>query len=212
MIDGDPVELDAEIGFHLLHQFQGGSLRIGELDTIFGGHNEAELMTIFVTAFDEGSTVLDIPAGRIDLPLLRVLCHTIALEIAEMGIDGSGLGELLPPASAALRIELHDTSLDRAPPRARADATVPAPGITILQGRSHRRTATPRVEPAASLPGTIQPRRIAAGAPDSLLDLPGKADVRPLTPPARLPPIRVPPRSRILPGLSRKSSSSRAMA
>ncbi len=129
-----------------------------------------------------------------------------------MGVNRLGADELPSPGSAALRIELHDAGLDRDPPRPRADATVTAPGIPILQRRRHRRTAPPRIEPAASFPvpfnreGSPPARRMACWT------CPAKLVGRARTPPTRRPPIRAPPRSRILPGRSRKSSSSRAMA
>ena len=92
-----------------------------------------------------------------------------------MGVNGLGADELPSPGAAALRIELRDAGLHRDAPRPRADTTVPAPGAPALQRRRHRRSPPSRIEPAASLPGPIQPGRITAGPPDGLLNLPCEA-------------------------------------
>jgi len=92
-----------------------------------------------------------------------------------VGIDGFGADELPPTGAAALRIELHDAGLHRNSPRPRADTTIPTPGTPILQCRRHRCTAPPHIEPAASLPGPVQPGGVTASPPDGLLNLPREA-------------------------------------
>ena len=171
MIDRDPVELGAEVGFHLLHQIAGGGARIGQLDAVLGRHDEAELVAVLAAPFDEGAAILHIALGRIDLALLAVLRHAVAFEIAQVRVHRLGADELPAPSGSALRVELHDAGLDRDPPRPRADPAVPAPGAPILQRQRRRRAPAPRIEPAASLPGPDQPGGIAAGPPDGLMDL-----------------------------------------
>src|ERR1700688_4821445 len=77
VIDCDPVELGAEVGFHLLHQIAGGLARVGQLHPVLGRDDEAELVTILSATFDEGAPVLHVALGRIDLALLAVAGHTV---------------------------------------------------------------------------------------------------------------------------------------
>jgi hypothetical protein len=89
---------------------------IRELDTLLGRHDEAELVAVFPAPFHERSTILNILAGRVDLAFFSVLGHTVALQIPQMGINGLGADKLSSSGSASLRIELHNSSLDRDPP------------------------------------------------------------------------------------------------
>lgn len=110
-----------------------------------------------------------------DVTVIDNLCNSsaITLEIAKVRIDGFGADELPPSHGTALGIELHDTSLDRNPPRARADATVAAPWLPVLQRGGHRGTTPPLVKPATS--GLAQPRGIAASLSNRVLNLPVEA-------------------------------------
>jgi len=175
VIDRDPVEPGAKVGLHPIHEIAGGRSMIWELDTLLGRHDEAELVAVVPAPFDERTAILDIPAGRIDLAPLPVLRHAITLEIAKVRIDGFGADELPPSHGTGLGIELHDTSLDRNPPRARADATVAAPWLPVLQRGGRGGTTPPLVKPATSLPGVTQAGRIAASPSNSLLNLPVEA-------------------------------------
>ena len=58
VVDGDPVELGAEIRRHLLHEVSGEGLEVLELVGVLGGDDEAELVAVVLAAFDEG------PASR----------------------------------------------------------------------------------------------------------------------------------------------------
>ena len=153
VIDRDPIELRAEIGFHLLHQIARGGAGIGELDAVLGRHDEAELVTVLAAAFDERATIFHIPFGRIDLALLAVLRHAVSLEIAQVSVDRLGADESAAARRPTLGVELHDPGLDRDAPRPRTNPTIPAPGAPILQRRRDRCAAATRIEPAASLPG-----------------------------------------------------------
>jgi hypothetical protein len=125
--------------------------------------------------FDEGAAVLHVAPGRIDLPLLAVLRHAIALEIAQVRVHCVGADELPSPGGSGLRVELHNAGLDRDPPRPRANPAVPAPGAPVLEYRCHRRASATGIEPAASLSGRAQPVGVAARAPNGMLRLPSEA-------------------------------------
>ncbi len=176
VIDRDPVELGAEVGFHLLHQIAGGLARVGQLHPVLGRDDEAELVAILSAPFDERPAVLHVALGRIDLSLLAVARHAVAFEVAQMRVHRLGADELPSARGAALRVELHDASLHRHPPRPRArTAPVPAPRAPALERQRRRNAPAPRIEPAASLPGPRQPVGVAASAPDRLMHLADEA-------------------------------------
>ncbi len=177
MIDGDPVEPGVQVGFHLLHQVAGGLPRVGQLHAVFRRDDEAELVAVVTSAFEEGAAILHVAFGGIGLALLAVAGHAVALEIAQMRVYRLGADKLATPSRTALRIELYDAGLHRDAPRPCADAApVPAPSAAALQDRRSRRTSAPRVESSACLPVSRQAVGICPGTPDRLLHLGGEAD------------------------------------
>ena len=72
VIDGDPVELGVEVGFHLLHQIAGGLPQVGQFHAVLRRDDEAELVAVVASAFDEGAAVLHVALGGIGLALLAV--------------------------------------------------------------------------------------------------------------------------------------------
>ena len=189
VIDRDPVELRPQVGFHLLHQIARGLARVGQLHPVLGRDDEAELMAILAAPVEEGAAVLHVALAGIDLALLAVAGHAVAFEVTQVRVHRLGADELPPARCSALRIELYHASLHRhaACPGART-ARVPAPGAPILERHRRRSAPTARIEPAASLlSGLTQPTRVAACAPDRLMDLAdktGRASAHP-TDPAR---------------------------
>ncbi len=177
MIDRDPVEPSTEVGFHLPHQIAGSLPQVGQLHTVFGRDDEAELVAVLATAVEKGAAVRHVALGRIDLALLAVPRDAVALQVAQVRVDRLGADELPAARRAALRVELHDARLNRDPARAGASPTVPAPGAAVLERRRHRRATAARVEAATTLPppGIARPIRVAAGPSDRLMDLANKA-------------------------------------
>src|SRR6266851_9976673 len=84
VIDRDPVELRPEVGFHLLHQSAGGLTRIGQVRTILGRDDEAELMAVIASPLKEGAAILHVPLGRIDLALRAILRHAVPFEVTQV--------------------------------------------------------------------------------------------------------------------------------
>ena len=147
-----------------------------ELYPVLGRDDEAELVAVLSAPFDERPAVLHVALGRIDLAFLAVAGHAVAFEIAQMRVHRLGADELPSARGAALRVELHDASLHRHPPRPRArTAPVPAPGAPALECQHRCSPSATRVEPAAALPGPRQSIGVAASAPDRLIHLADKA-------------------------------------
>ncbi len=84
VIDRDPVELRPEVRFHLLHQSAGGLTRIGQVRTILGRDDEAELMAVIASPLKEGAAILHVPLGRIDLALRAILRHAVPFEVTQV--------------------------------------------------------------------------------------------------------------------------------
>ena len=68
VIDRYPVEFRPEVHFHLLHQITGGLARVGQLRTVFGRDDEAELMAIVASPLQESATIL----AKVSAPRRRV--------------------------------------------------------------------------------------------------------------------------------------------
>src|SRR5450631_1424700 len=93
-----------------------------------------------------------------------------------MRVHRLGADKLPATGGSALRVQLHHPGLHRHPSRPRArPAPVPAPRAPILEAQRRCGAPAPRVEPAASLPDAGVPVRIAASAPDRLMDLTDEA-------------------------------------
>ena len=63
VIDGDPVELDAQILFHLAHEIADHRLQLGQAVAVLGGDDEAELVRVAVGAIQERLAVRWSPAS-----------------------------------------------------------------------------------------------------------------------------------------------------
>src|SRR6266851_798513 len=176
MIDRDPVELRPKVGFHLLHQIAGGLAQVGQLHTVLGRDDEAELVAVRAAPVEECTAILHVALARIDLALLAVLCHTIPFEITQVRVDRLGADELPPAGGAALRVELYYARLHGHPPRPRARAArVPAPCVPILERQRRRGATAARIESATSLSGPSQAIGIAARPTHGLMDLTDEA-------------------------------------
>jgi hypothetical protein len=182
VIDRDPIKFRPEVGFHLLHQIAGGRSRIGQLRAILGRDDEAELMAIVASPLKEGTAILHVAPGRIDLALRAILGHAVPFEVTQVRVHCLGADKLPSAGGSALRAEFYHARLHRHPSRPRAHpAPVPAPRTPIFEAQRCCRAPAPRVKPAASLPGAGVPVRIAAGAPDrpmNLTDEAGRASPR----------------------------------
>ena len=141
-------------------------------DAFLGRDDEAELMPVIAPPLQESVAILHVALGRIDLALRAILGHAVPFEVTQMRVHCPGADKLPSAGGSALRVELHHAGLHRDPARPRAHPVpVPAPRAPILEARRCCRTPAPRVEPAASIPRSGVPLRIAAGAPDRPMDL-----------------------------------------
>jgi hypothetical protein len=87
VIDGDPVELSAEILLHLADQLAGEALQAGHLRRFFRQDDEPEMVAVALTPLGEGLRI-GILGLRTEQPgLLPVPGDTLAPEVAEMGAE-----------------------------------------------------------------------------------------------------------------------------
>ncbi|MBZ9763337.1 hypothetical protein LB553_20975 [Mesorhizobium sp. CA8] len=84
MIDGGPVELGAEVLFHLRHEASGQRPEVVIIDAILGRDDEPELVPIAMGAIEELRAVGAILLCAIEFARLSLARDTIALEIAQM--------------------------------------------------------------------------------------------------------------------------------
>jgi hypothetical protein len=84
VIDRDPFELRAEVSLHLRHQTPGQRLQVLVLGAILRRDDEAELVAVAVSAFEERLAVSAVVLGVIERAWLTIACHAVALDIAQM--------------------------------------------------------------------------------------------------------------------------------
>jgi len=106
VIDRDPIEPGAEIGFDLAHEVAGIGREVGEVRGVLGRDDEPELVAIIRAALDKGRTVGAILGRRIELAAFAVARGAVALDVAQMGGGPSILARALnvagPDYDAAL--------------------------------------------------------------------------------------------------------------
>src|SRR5690606_1211604 len=111
VIDRDPIEPSAEIGFHLGHEVARIGREVGKIGAILARDDEAELVAILRAALDEGSTAVAVLAGRIELAALALARGAVALDVAQMGggfavlaraLDVAGFDDDAPHAGRAV--------------------------------------------------------------------------------------------------------------
>ena len=85
VIDTDPVELGAEILFHLPHQVAGIGLEVGHLRRVLGRDDEPEMMPIILGPLGEGLGIGVLGLGTEQPRLLPVPGDTLAPQVAKVG-------------------------------------------------------------------------------------------------------------------------------
>ena len=85
VVDGDPVELCAEVGFDAAHEVAGMPCQVGKFRGILGRDDEPELMAIVASPREEGLAVGLILGRGIKLSWRTVAGCAVALDVAQMG-------------------------------------------------------------------------------------------------------------------------------
>jgi hypothetical protein len=149
MIDGDPIEFRAEVGFDLRHQLASVAGEVREIGRVFRRDDEPKLMAIIFAAFEKGIAVGTIVLPRIEPTALSVTSRTVALDIAQVrgGLsalacapDGTGFDD--DPAAAGLAV---------------------TPAVREVAG-AHEGRATPSLHAPAGGNDTLTVRRPAGAA------------------------------------------------
>src|SRR5258707_6334377 len=99
VVDGDPIELGAEILLHLCHQPADEGFEIFVLDTVLGRDDEAELMAVAVAALEESLAVHPVLLRAIELPGLTITGQAVALAIAQLRLRSLLAISCLPDAA-----------------------------------------------------------------------------------------------------------------
>ena len=184
VIHADPIKAGVQVLLHLPHEIAGEAAQIAHLAGVFRRDDEPELVPVLPAPLDEGAAVRIVFQRRIGAALLAVAGHSVAFEIAQMGIRRlTRRASHLRAARSALRVEFGYPRLDDDPPRAKTAGGVALPAATILrEGCHHLRAPASRVEPAASFPfpatrrcrSPADPIGVAASLANGDLDLPDK--------------------------------------
>ncbi len=133
VVDRDPVEPCAQVLFHLAHEVAGEAAQIAHLAGVFRRDDEPELVPVLPAPLDEGAAVRIVLNAGIGAALLAVAGHSVAFEIAQMGIRNlANRAAHLRAARSALRVEFDYPRLDDDPPRAKPAGGVSLPAATIL--------------------------------------------------------------------------------
>ena len=85
MIGGGPIELRAEILFHLAHQIAGESFKVGHLQRVFRGDDKPKMMPVMLTARSKLIAIDVVTVRAKQLAMILIAADTIALYIREMG-------------------------------------------------------------------------------------------------------------------------------
>ncbi len=104
VIDGDPVEAGAEIGFHLPGEIPREGAQVFHVAGVFRGDDEAEMVPVVLAAIGEGEIVGAVGLGVEHDALLSVPADAFPLQIGEMGRDRRGAESAATvPGDACLR-------------------------------------------------------------------------------------------------------------
>lgn len=113
VIDGDPIELSAEVLFHLPGEIAGEAAEIRHVHRVVGRDDETEVMAVFLTPLGESLGISVIAAGTEQVSLLPITGHALAAEIVEMCRERRRAGRLA-----------HDARLDHSAARAGVDQPI----------------------------------------------------------------------------------------
>lgn len=84
VIDTHPIELGAEVDFHLTNQLASETFEVGHIRRVLGRDDEAEMVAVILTALREGLGIGILDVGAEQVGLLPVTGHALAPEITEV--------------------------------------------------------------------------------------------------------------------------------
>jgi hypothetical protein len=102
VVDGDPFELRRQIALHGRHERTGEVAQITELDSVFGGDDEAKLVAVLASPGGEFVPVGGVRVCSIGLRRLAVVSYPVSGDVAQ--VCGNGLWAAL--------LHLNDPGLD----------------------------------------------------------------------------------------------------
>ena len=85
VIDRNPIEFRAKVGFHLAHEVAGIGCQVRQVRAVLRRDDESELVAILLAALKECSAIGAVLGRRIELPALAVARCAVALDVAQMG-------------------------------------------------------------------------------------------------------------------------------
>src|SRR5690606_17502536 len=111
VIDGNPIQLRAEVAFHLFHEIAGVGREVRQLRAILGRDDESELMAVILTTIKEGVAIGAVFMRRIELAAFAVARGSVTLDIAQMRAGTAALpcgpdAALLDDHAAAARLAM----------------------------------------------------------------------------------------------------------
>ena len=84
VIDGNPVELCAEVALGIGHQLAGEDLEVGHLSRILRRHDEAEVVAVIFASFSEGALIDGIGPCIEHTGIYAITGDAVALEISDV--------------------------------------------------------------------------------------------------------------------------------
>ncbi|KCZ52275.1 hypothetical protein HY2_08670 [Hyphomonas pacifica] len=90
VIDGDPVELRAEILFGLRHERAHRLSLSSEVCGVLGRDDEAELVSVTGATFFEEGTIYSVGVPAVEFAAFAIAVYTVPLNVSEMRPEGGG--------------------------------------------------------------------------------------------------------------------------
>jgi hypothetical protein len=109
VVHGDPIEARAEVPFHLRHQGACMFAQISKRHAVFWRHDDTELMTVILTAFQEVGSAWRFTLTPVEFTTFSVSFNPIALDVMKVRTE-STVSSDTPGA--------RDVELDNDPPHA----------------------------------------------------------------------------------------------
>ena len=107
MIDGDPIQVGAEIARHVVHQLAREGAQIGHLGGVLGRHDEAEMVAVALAALGECISIRGLAGSIKEIGIAPIAGDTVPLKIRDVPGERRG--------AVARTVMSHDARLDHDP-------------------------------------------------------------------------------------------------